>query len=120
MSAAAPVHDIGYTPSLTKTGFHPFDRARWLREQGTDERLVCLVAHHTGVKYEERGRGLADQLDAFPREMSTAAKALWYKDLTSGPTGQPTTFEARLEEILTCYAPGSVVHESITEARPKV
>src|SRR5699024_5993962 len=68
--------------------------------------------------FEARRRGLSDQLAAFPREESATADALWYADLTSGPTGRATTFEARVTEILTRYPPGSVVHESISAARP--
>ena len=116
--AAALVHDIGYAPGLAKTGFHPLDGAHWLRDQGADERLVCLVAHHTGAFFEARRRGLSDRLAAFAREESATADALWYADLTSGPTGHAITFEARVAEILTRYPPGSVVHESICAARP--
>ena len=116
--AAAFVHDIGYAPSLAKTGFHPLDGACWLRDQGLDERLVCLVAHHTGALYEAERRGLTERLGSFAREESAVADALWYADLTSGPTGHATTFEARVAEILTRYAPGSVVHGSIRAARP--
>lgn len=116
--AAALVHDIGYAPGLSETGFHPLDGARWLRDQGAEERLVCLVAHHTGALFEAKRRGLSDQLAAFPREESATADALWYADLTSGPTGHATTFEARVTEILTRYPPDSVVHESISAARP--
>ncbi|WP_221442539.1 HD domain-containing protein [Nocardiopsis algeriensis] len=115
--ATALVHDIGYAPSLARSGFHPLDGARWLQAQGADERMVCLVAHHTGALFEAERRGLADQLSVFAREESATSDALWYADLTSGPTGCATTFEARVEEILTRYAPGSVVHESISAAR---
>src|SRR5579859_5216811 len=45
--AAAYLHDIGYAPSLKKTGFHPLDGAVYLRALG-EERLACLVAHHSG------------------------------------------------------------------------
>lgn len=80
--------------------------------------MVCLVAHHTGALFEAERRGLADQLSVFAREESATADALWYADLTSGPTGRATTFEARVEDILARYEPGSVVHESISAARP--
>ncbi|USY17457.1 HD domain-containing protein [Nocardiopsis exhalans] len=116
--AAALVHDIGYAPPLVNTGFHPLDGARWLRDQGADDRLVCLVAHHTGAAFEAERRGLSDQLKAYTREESATADALWYADLTSGPAGEATTFEERVNEILTRYEPGSVVHESVTAARP--
>ena len=39
--AAAWLHDIGYAPSLTGTGFHPIDGARHLRSLG-HERLARL------------------------------------------------------------------------------
>ena len=32
--AAAYLHDIGYTPALQQTGFHPIDGARYLRSLG--------------------------------------------------------------------------------------
>jgi HD superfamily phosphodiesterase len=41
--AAAWLHDVGYSPRLHQTGFHPIDGARWLRSQGA-ERLARLVS----------------------------------------------------------------------------
>ena len=46
--AAAWLHDIGYSPLIRHTGFHPLDGGLYLRDHGWDERLVCLVAHHSG------------------------------------------------------------------------
>lgn len=31
--AAALLHDVGYAPRLVKTGFHPLDGARFLRDE---------------------------------------------------------------------------------------
>ncbi len=39
--AAAYLHDIGYAPSLRKTGFHPIDGALYLQSFG-QERLASL------------------------------------------------------------------------------
>lgn len=48
LEAAAVLHDIGYAPDLAKTGFHPLDGARYLRDvANADERVVQLVAHHS-------------------------------------------------------------------------
>src|SRR5260370_21893416 len=48
LEAAAWLHDIGYSPRLVRTGFHPLDGARFLRDsEGADDLLCCLVAHHT-------------------------------------------------------------------------
>jgi putative nucleotidyltransferase with HDIG domain len=64
---AAWLHDIGYAPDLVDTGFHPIDGARFLRKLGADDRLVCLVAHHSCAVYEARVRGLEGVLLAeFP------------------------------------------------------
>ncbi|WP_237710871.1 hypothetical protein [Saccharopolyspora spinosa] len=40
--AAAVLHDVGYAAQLVDTGFHPVDRARFLRSVGADERLCAL------------------------------------------------------------------------------
>jgi len=56
--AAAYLHDIGYARELVTTGFHPLDGARWLRGQGY-ERLACLVAHHSGARFEAQVKGSA-------------------------------------------------------------
>jgi putative nucleotidyltransferase with HDIG domain len=66
--SAAWLHDIGYAPELEGTGFHPVDGARYLREQGFDERVVSLVAHHSCARFEAEVRGLGDVLSVeFPR-----------------------------------------------------
>ncbi|KWW98982.1 hypothetical protein LI90_612 [Carbonactinospora thermoautotrophica] len=42
---ANPSNDIGYSPELVATGFHPLDGARYLRAAHVDEHR--LVAHHS-------------------------------------------------------------------------
>ncbi|MEU5161786.1 HD domain-containing protein [Streptomyces sp. NPDC020875] len=62
LEAAAVLHDIGYAPAIAATGFHPLDGARFLRhEEGADERVVCLVAHHSCAVLEAEERGLRDE-----------------------------------------------------------
>ena len=73
--AAAYLHDIGYAPELVVTGFHPLDGARWLRAEGY-ERLACLVAHHSGARFEAQLKGFAEALDAFAQEHSPTADVL--------------------------------------------
>jgi putative nucleotidyltransferase with HDIG domain len=48
--SAAWLHDIGYSPEITDTGLHALDGARHLRRQGWPERVVGLVAHHSGAR----------------------------------------------------------------------
>ncbi len=55
--AAAFLHDVGYAPELSQTGFHPLDGARFVREHGHG-RLAGLIAYHSGARAEAAERGL--------------------------------------------------------------
>jgi hypothetical protein len=85
---AAWLHDIGHSPAVSSSGFHPLDGARWLREQGFSMDTCSLVAWHTGAIHEARERGLEDELRAeFATPAPSALDALTWADLTSSPTG---------------------------------
>jgi HD domain len=112
--AAAYMHDIGYAPSLARTGFHPLDGARWIRDHGPDGRLAQLVAHHSCAVYEARVRGLEDVLLAeFEPETSATYDALVFCDMTTGPTGKTVTFEDRISEIRERYGPAHEVTRAL-------
>jgi hypothetical protein len=115
--AAALVHDVGYAPSLNRLGFHAVDGARFLRAQG-QERLACLVAHHSGADVEAEERGLVEALAAFPVEDGPVMDALTFADMTTGPAGQPMTLGQRIEEVQRRYRPDDPVHRAIVRARP--
>jgi hypothetical protein len=114
--AAAFLHDVGYAPSLDGLGFHPVDGARFLRAQGK-ERLACLVAHHSGARFEAEERGLVEELAAFPVEDGPVMDALTFADMTTGPAGQPMTLDERIGEIQRRYSPDDPVHRAILRAR---
>ena len=115
---AAWLHDIGYSPAVSASGFHPLDGARWLRAEGFPEDTCSLVAWHTGAIHEARERGLEDELrDEFAPPPQSALDALTWADLTSSPSGDPVQPQARLDEILNRYEPGSAVHRAITAGR---
>ena len=116
--AAAWLHDIGYAPALAATGLHPLDGALHLQALGVDRRLCCLVARHSGARFEADERGLGAELDAFDQERGPVADALIYADMTTGPAGEPLGFEARIAEILGRYPPGHPVHRAISRSRP--
>lgn len=116
--AAAWLHDIGYATELRDTGFHPLDGARHLETLGAPDRLVRLVAHHSGAVYEAEQRGLTDELAVYEREDSPVLDALIYADMTTGPAGQSFDFDRRIDEILERYERGSEVHNAISKARP--
>ncbi|MFI6055962.1 HD domain-containing protein [Streptomyces violascens] len=121
--AAAVLHDVGYAPRLAVTGFHPLDGARFLRdEHHADGRLVRLVAHHSFALLEAEERGLQGELEAeFPLlKDQRLVDALVWCDMTTTPTGEPTTAEQRVAEIVGRYGADSVVGRFIRRASPEI
>ncbi|MCW2904073.1 MAG: putative hydrolase, partial [Streptosporangiaceae bacterium] len=120
--AAAVLPDIGYSPDLAKTGFHPLDGARYLREvAGADERVVRLVAHHSCAWMEAEARGLhGELLREFSREHPDLADALCYCDMNTTPDGTPTNPVDRVNEITGRYGPDSLIGRFIRRAEPEI
>lgn len=114
--AAAWLHDIGYSPEIGHTRFHPLDGARYLREEGWPVRLVNLVAHHSGARFEATERGLEAELSEFDLEDSPVMDALITADLTTGPDGSKLRYRERIAEILDRYPPGHPVHQAWLKA----
>lgn len=117
--AAAYLHDIGYAPSLKKTGFHPLDGACYLQSCGKG-RLASLVAHHSEAQFEAHLRGLLSELDAFPRLCSPLSDALTYCDITTSPIGQAITFQERITDIFSRYDETDIVSQAIHQALPSL
>lgn len=122
LTVAAWLHDIGYSPALAGTGFHPLDGARYLRDvKQAEERLYRLVAHHSCATIEAEERGLKEELIAeFPPTDDTLTPALIYCDMTTDPTGSQVSFDARLDEILKRYGDDDIVSRSMRRAAPTV
>ena len=119
VEVAAWLHDIGYAPALVRTGFHPLDGARYLRDELNAEPVLCqLVAHHTAAAIEAEERGLAEELEEFDRPPPRLLNPLIYCDLTAGVDGSPVEVDERLAEILRRYPPDHIVHRSITRSGP--
>ena len=112
--AAAYLHDVGYSPELAKTGFHPLDGARWIRDHGPGGRLAHLVAHHSCAVYEAQVRGLAETLlSEFELENSVTYDALVFCDLTTGPNGESLSFDERIRDIYERYGPDHEVSRAL-------
>ena len=120
VEAAAWLHDVGYSPELVSTGFHPLDGARYLRDtQHADDLLCRLVAHHSCAVIEAEERGLRRALlQEFPVPSRGLAEALTYCDMTTSPDGGRLTVHDRLAEIGTRYGPDHVVTRSIGRSSP--
>lgn len=117
--AAAWLHDIGYSPVIGRTGFHPLDGARYLRDTDWPAMVVNLVAHHSGARFEAVERGLARELlDEFPFKDSALLDALVTADLTTGPAGESLTYAERITDILDRYPPDDPVHRAWLVAKP--
>ena len=116
--AAAYLHDVGYASELAKTGFHPLDGARWVRDYGPGGRLARLVAHHSCAIYEAQVRGLAETLlSEFEAEESPTYDALVFCDLTTGPTGETTSFDERINDIYKRYGLDHEVSRALDMSR---
>jgi hypothetical protein len=120
IEAAAWLHDVGYSPALVATGFHPLDGDRYLRDvQGVGDVLCRLVANHSCAIIEARQRGLANDLASeFPCADPALEDALTYCDMTTAPDGLPVCVQSRLSEIVKRYGPFDVVTRFITKAKP--
>jgi predicted hydrolase (HD superfamily) len=81
------LHDIGYAPTIQETDFHPLGGGLYLREQGWDERLAALVAHHSGTRFVPVERGFAALMADFDFVDDAVTDALTYADQTVGPRG---------------------------------
>ncbi|MEU7067746.1 HD domain-containing protein [Streptomyces sp. NPDC046161] len=122
MEAAAVLHDVGYSPRIASTGFHPLDGARFLRDQeGLDDRIVRLVAHHSYALLEAEERGLREELEGeFELELPTLVDALVFCDMTTTPDGGHTTSADRVNEIVGRYGPDTIVGRFIQRAAPEI
>jgi putative nucleotidyltransferase with HDIG domain len=117
--AAAWLHDVGYAPGVVDTGLHSLDGARQLVRDGIPQRVADLVAFHSCAIFEAKERGLADILTAeFSDERSSVTDALWYADMTTGPSGDSLSVSARLGEVRQRYGPEHVVTRFWAQAEP--
>lgn len=108
--AAAWLHDIGYSPSLDRHGFHPVDGAVHICDHLGWPTVAGLVAHHSGARFIAGGRGLSPLMAPFASHRSWTgplADALTWADQTTGPDGRTVTLEERLREMLLRHGPDS-------------
>lgn len=118
--AASLLHDMGYSPEVNITGFHPLDGARALSSMNTNSRLAGLVAHHSCAYREAELRGLTTELAEWVDEETPLRDALWWADMTTSPDGLTVTFAERLKEIQNRYGPQDLVTFFIRQAEPEL
>jgi predicted hydrolase (HD superfamily) len=120
LEAAAWLHDIGYSPELVETRFHPLDGARYLRDTHFADPVLCsLVAHHSCAVIEAQERDLAGELcREFPTASMVLNDALAFCDMTTDPSGKMVSVHDRLAEIRERYGPDSIVTRFTHSAGP--
>jgi putative nucleotidyltransferase with HDIG domain len=119
LRVAAVLHDIGYSPAIAHTKFHPLDGARFLEREGFESRIVALVARHSCAVVEAALREL-DGVEDYDDEVNPTRDALWYCDAVTGPQGQHFTADGRWAEIRARYGPESLVSRFLDKAEPQL
>lgn len=111
--SAAWLYDIGYAEELVDTGMHAIDGARAMKRLGVPDRVVGLVAHHTGAQFEADERGLLEEWFALPAPNPLSLDILTLVDLSTSPTGQPIAAADRIADILSRYDEDHPVHRAV-------
>lgn len=114
---SAWLHDVGYSDTVVKTGFHPLDGAQWLRQQAAPEVVVALVAYHSGAKFEAEERRLGDGLARFPAPDQDELDVLTLIDMSTSPIGEWVAVNERLAEILQRYPAEHPVNRAVGRSR---
>src|SRR5262249_19417306 len=122
LTAAAVLHDVGYSPGLRDSGLHSLDGARYLRDVHHADGMVCrLVAHHSCAIAEAEQYGLAaDLAREFKPAPRSLADSLIYCDMPPGPDGQRMTVEQRLADISARYGPSHPVTHALHRSAPEL
>lgn len=115
----AYLHDIGYSPKLVRTGFHPLDGALFAIEHGFSPAIVKTILFHSAAYGEAVLRGgeireIYEQLIRFlTEEDQKRIDFISYCDLCTSPTGKEISIAERIREVLARYPEDSVVHQNI-------
>ncbi|MCC6156765.1 MAG: HAD-IIB family hydrolase [Deltaproteobacteria bacterium] len=120
--AAAYLHDIGYTPDVSRTGFHQLDGAVWCAHRGYSDEVVAAVLTHSGAPEEAAlDPRVRDFYAALPPIAPTPlADALTFCDLRTLPTGERITANEHLREIAVRYGAEHIVTRSQPDAEPRM
>ena len=102
--AAAWLHDVGYLPTIARTGFHPLDGALYLASQGWPDDTVMLVAHHSHADLLAPYFDVEDHLAVLDHAGGDAEAVLTYADLRSGTTGMGALPDERIAEMRARHA----------------
>ncbi len=114
--AAAWLHDVGYAPSIAKTGFSSRGWCEIRQVCGMPALVVSLIAHHSGASAEAIERGLDAELAEFDRPPRDVLDVVTYADMTTAPDGTPIEADRRVSEILSRYSRDDPVHAAVSRS----
>jgi putative nucleotidyltransferase with HDIG domain len=97
--AAALLHDVGYSPDVKRTGFHPLDGALFLARTDWPDALVRLVAHHSHATLIAPYHGAGAHLAVIPPLHGLETDVVTYADVTAGRRGTGSTVQDRIAEM---------------------
>jgi hypothetical protein len=115
--AAAWLHDIGYSPEIARTGFHPLDGALHLAAEGWPDNTVLLVAHHSHSAILAPYFGVEHQLAVLDHVPGVAEDVLAFADMRSGPTGMGASPTRRVSAMRTRDSRHPRVPKAVREER---
>ncbi len=115
--AAAWLHDIGYSPAIVRTGFHPLDGALHLAGEGWPETTVLLVAHHSHAAVLAPYYGVWRHYALFDHAHGDADDVITFSDLRAGFDGMGADPLDRIEDMRRRHIDRTLVPHEIGEAR---
>jgi len=117
---AALFHDVGYSPTLRITGFHPLDGAVFLAHQGAPEAVLKAVALHGFARKRMADfPGIASLYASLPEnEGCPLVELVGFCDLRVSHEGELVTLPERIHGILTRYGPEHPTHRRTLEEIP--
>jgi hypothetical protein len=102
---AAWYHDIGYSPLIEQTGFHPVDGAIFLSACGLPRRVVHTVLWHGQARAMAPAR--CRRFYGKPPACGAWIDAVTYCDVTVDSRGRNCTVQKRLHDIIARRGPHS-------------
>ncbi|MCX6434201.1 MAG: HD domain-containing protein [Actinobacteria bacterium] len=115
--AAAWLHDIGYAPSLRRTGFHPLDGAMFLARKGWPDSVVLLVAHHSHAAVLAPYYGVHHHMSLLDHAPGNGDDIITFSDLRAGTNGMGADPRDRIDDMRRRHADRTFVPSDIREAR---
>lgn len=118
---AAYLHDIGYSPGISLSRFHPLDGARYLRDNGWPPTVVNLVANHSNARLQAHYRGLLDELEGeFPIDPELPHRFLQFCDLSVDLDGQPVSIDERIAGIRSRHQGNAAMLSYLNDTEPQL